>query len=46
MIIEIKDLKKYFPIEQGAFKIVTGYKKALDGISFTLDSGRIMGVVG
>lgn len=46
MILEVKGLKKYFPIERGFLKPVGGFVKALDGISFSLKEGQILGIVG
>ncbi len=45
-ILEVKDLKKYFPIKSGLFGQVTGYVKAVDGISFQIKPGQTMGLVG
>ncbi|BEP28047.1 ABC transporter ATP-binding protein [Helicovermis profundi] len=46
-ILEVKDLKKYFPIKKGGFfskKI--DYVKAVEDVSFTLNKGETLGVVG
>ena len=45
-LLEVKKLKKYFPIKSGFFQRVTGYVKAGDGISFNLPRGTTMGLVG
>jgi peptide/nickel transport system ATP-binding protein len=45
-LLEVKDLKKHFPIYRGVFKKVVGYVKAVDGVSFTMDRGDTVGVVG
>ncbi|MDD3932204.1 MAG: dipeptide ABC transporter ATP-binding protein [Clostridiaceae bacterium] len=45
-LLEVKKLKKYFPIKSGFFQRVTGYVKAVDGISFNLPRGTTMGLVG
>ena len=45
-LIEVQDLKKYFPQRGGLFGRVQGYVKAVDGVSFSLDSGRTLGLVG
>ena len=39
-LVQVKDLKKYFPIQGGLFKKTTGFIKAVDGISFSIDQGR------
>ena len=45
-ILEVKDLKQYFPIKDGFFQRVVGYVKAVDGISFKIERGTTMGLVG
>ncbi len=45
-LVQVKDLKKYFPIKNGLFSQVTGYVRAVDGISFTIERGRTLGIVG
>ena len=46
VLLEISNLKMHFPIEKGLLKIVTGYVKALDGISFQILKGETLGLVG
>ena len=43
---EVKNLKKYYPIKSGFFNKVSGFVKAVDGISFTIEKGKTMGLVG
>ena len=43
-LIEIKDLKKYFDINTGMF--TTRPLKAVDGVSFTINRGETLGLVG
>jgi oligopeptide transport system ATP-binding protein len=45
-LLEVKRLKKYFPIRGGIFSKVTGFVKAVDGISFAMKPGEILGLVG
>ena len=45
-IIKVKNLKKYFPIKSGIFKKTTGHVKAVDGVSFSIKKGCVLGVVG
>jgi len=45
-ILEVKDLKVWFPLKKGVFSRTTGYVKAVDGISFALRRGETLGVVG
>ena len=46
MILEVRELKKYYPVEAGIFKAARGFVKAVDGISFSLDEEEVLGVVG
>ncbi len=45
-ILEVKNLKKYYPIKSGMFGRVAGNVKALDGVSFAIKHGQTMGLVG
>ncbi|MEW6006978.1 MAG: oligopeptide/dipeptide ABC transporter ATP-binding protein [bacterium] len=45
-MLEVKELKKYFLIKGGFFSKTRGIIKALDGISFSLGEGKILGLVG
>jgi len=44
--LEVKDLKKHFPIHKGVFKKVVGHVKAVDGVTFSMNSGETLGLVG
>lgn len=46
VILEVKDLKKYFPIRSGVFQRTIGHVKAVDQISFTMKRGETLGLVG
>ncbi|EMR08000.1 Glutathione import ATP-binding protein GsiA [Bhargavaea cecembensis DSE10] len=45
-LLEVKNLKTYYPIHGGFFKRVVGNVKAVDDISFTIKKGETMGLVG
>ncbi len=45
-IVEIKNLKKYFPITSGIFQRVIGHIKAVDDVSFVIPRGKTVGLVG
>ena len=45
-ILQVRDLKKHFPIKDGMLGRVTGYVKAVDGVTFNLKRGTTMGLVG
>ena len=45
-ILEIKNLKKYFPIKTGLFSKVDAYVKAVDDVSIDIKKGEILGLVG
>lgn len=46
LLIEVKNLKKYFPIQRGFWSKTTGYVKALDNVSIQIHKGEIIGIVG
>ena len=45
-LLEVKGLKKYFPIKTGVLKRVTGQVYAVDDISFSVEQGETLGLVG
>src|SRR6267154_348385 len=45
-LLEVQDLKKHFPIHRGVFSRVSGYVYAVDGVSFHIDRGETLGLVG
>ena len=45
-ILEVKDLKQYFPIRGGFFQRIVGQIRAVDGVSFTLREQEVLGLVG
>ena len=45
-MLDVKDLKKYFPVRGGVFSQTGGHVQAVDGVSFHLNRGEILGLVG
>jgi oligopeptide transport system ATP-binding protein len=45
-LLEVKNLKKYFPVRKGIFAKVSGWIKAVDEISFKISQGETFGLVG
>ncbi|MEP7234837.1 MAG: dipeptide ABC transporter ATP-binding protein [Ignavibacteriota bacterium] len=46
ILLEVKGLKKYFPIKKGVFSKTVGHVKAVDDVSFTIKRGETLGLVG
>lgn len=45
-LLEVKNLKKYFPVTGGFFKKTVGYVKATDDVSFIINKGETLSLVG
>ncbi|MDR2111920.1 MAG: ATP-binding cassette domain-containing protein, partial [Candidatus Accumulibacter sp.] len=45
-ILQVKGLKKYFPVGGGLFRRPNAFVRALDGVSFSVPSGKTLGLVG
>src|SRR5512133_399712 len=45
-LLEVVELKKYFPIRRGFFKRVVGYVKAVDNLNLYINEGETLGLVG
>lgn len=45
-ILKVENLVKYFPIRAGVFKRIVGWVKAVDGVSFEINEGETVGLVG
>jgi len=46
ILLEVKNLKKHFPIKAGLFSKVVGQVYAVDGIDLQVKQGQVLGVVG
>ncbi len=46
VLLEVRNLKKYFPIQKGFFKKVVGHVKAVDGVDLSIREGETLGLVG
>jgi oligopeptide/dipeptide ABC transporter ATP-binding protein len=46
VILEVKDLNLHFPIYRGVLQRLVGQVKAVDGVSFSLTDGEVLGLVG
>jgi microcin C transport system ATP-binding protein len=45
-IVEVADLKVWFPIKRGVFRRTVGHIKAVDGVTLAIRRGETLGVVG
>jgi peptide/nickel transport system ATP-binding protein len=45
-LLTVDNLRKYFPVRGGLFQTVQAQVKAVDGVSFTVQRGEIVGIVG
>ncbi len=45
-LLEVQNLKKHFPITRGFFSRVAGHVLAVDGVSFHIEKGETLGLVG
>ncbi|MCL6556154.1 MAG: ABC transporter ATP-binding protein [Burkholderiales bacterium] len=45
-LLEVRDLRVYFPIRRGVFQRMVGQVKAVDGLSLSLAAGRTLALVG
>ena len=45
-ILQVEDLSKHFPVRRGLLRRVAGTVRAVDGVSFRLDAGHTLGLVG
>ena len=45
-LIELRDLKKHFPLKSGAFRKAQGAVRAVDGVTLSIQPGETLGLVG
>ena len=45
-LLTVEDLKTYFPVKRGLLRRTIGYVRAVDGISFGIEKGQTLGLVG
>ena len=45
-LLEVRDLRTYFPIRKGILGRTVGYVKAVDGVTFDVAAGKTLGLVG
>ena len=45
-LLEVRDLRKYFPVRTGAFRAHRQQLRAVDGVSFSVNPGETLGIVG
>ncbi len=45
-LLKVQDLQTYFPITGGLFRKTTGWVKAVDGVSLSVEEGEVLAVVG
>ena len=46
VLLEVKNLRKYFPVKKGIFRRTVAHVKAVDGIDFFINHGETLGLVG
>jgi peptide/nickel transport system ATP-binding protein len=46
ILLDVRNLKKYFPIQKGFLKRTVGYVKAVDDVTFFVREGETLGLVG
>jgi len=45
-LLEVSELRKHYPVRKGLLSRISGYVYAVDGVSFTIEKGETLGLVG
>ncbi len=45
-LVDVRDLKKWYPVRRGLFSRSLGHIRAVDGVTFTIRRGEVLGLVG
>src|SRR5210317_486810 len=45
-ILQVEDLKKYFPVRRGFFQRIASWVRAVENVSFMIKGGKTLGLVG
>jgi oligopeptide/dipeptide ABC transporter ATP-binding protein len=45
-VLDVRNLKKHFPVRKGLLRKTTGHVYAVDGVSFSIERGQTLGLVG
>ena len=46
IVLQVEGLKKYFPVRRGFFQRAVAWIQAVDGVDFTIQEGKTLGLVG
>src|SRR5690349_8251678 len=46
VLVDARDVRKYFPVQRGLMRRTVGYVQAVDGVSLQIEHGETLGLVG